>query len=217
MRKGESCHTITHSHIEDQSKINMKYGKNLAHVIELSDPEWGPYWINYKFMKKRIKEIVKMQGGKRICDLTICSDPRVISKCAAERVFFRLLRSELKKTSDFFSSSEQLCYIRYQCVHDGYLILQDTSVLHDDHAWTRLLMACVKFYKDVLLLENFAIMNYCGFSKILKKHDKWTGFTTREAFMFNVISKENFTHHPNVISLLSQSERLFADIQEMDR
>ena len=96
-------------------------------------------------------------------------------------------------------------------------MLQDTSILHDEHAWTRLLRACVKFYKDVLLLENFAIMNYCGFSKILKKHDKWTGFTTREAFMFNVISKENFTHHPNVISLLAQSEKLFADIQGMDR
>jgi SPX domain protein involved in polyphosphate accumulation len=35
-----------------------------------------------------------------------------------------------------------------------------------------LLTACVKFYRDVLMMENFAIMNYCGFSKILKKHDK---------------------------------------------
>lgn len=39
----------------------------------------------------------------------------------------------------------------------------------------RLMAACVKLYKDLLLLENFAIMNYCGFSKILKKHDKVTG------------------------------------------
>ena len=38
----------------------MKYGKNLSHVIELSDPEWGPSWINYKFMKKKIKEIVEI-------------------------------------------------------------------------------------------------------------------------------------------------------------
>lgn len=195
----------------------MKYGKNLSHVIELSDPEWGPYWINYKFMKKRIKEIVKMHGGKRASDPSTYSDPNVISKCAAERKFFRLLRTELKKTSDFFSSSEQLCYIRYQCVRDGFVILQDNTVLHDDHAWTRLLMACVKFYKDVLLLENFAIMNYCGFSKILKKHDKWTGFTTCEAFMFNVMSHENFTNHPNVISLLVKSEKLFTDIQGMER
>ena len=195
----------------------MKYGKNLAHVIELSDPEWGPYWINYKFMKKRIKETVETSGGSKACTHSRHSDPKVISKCAAERVFFRLLRTELKKTSDFFTSSEQLCQIRYQCVRDGFLILQDTTVLHDDNAWTRLLMACVKFYKDVLLLENFAIMNYCGFSKILKKHDKWTGLTTCESFMINVMSQENFTHHPNIIILLAKSEKLFSDIQGMER
>jgi len=30
-------------------------------------------------------------------------------------------------------------------------------------------------YQDLLLLENYAVMNYCGFSKIVKKHDKLTG------------------------------------------
>ena len=160
---------------------------------------------------------MKTQGGKRAPECKTFSDPNVISKCAAERVFFRLLRTELKKTSDFFSSSEQLCNIRYHCVRDGFLMLRDNTIHHDDHAWARLLTACVKFYKDVLLLENYAIMNYCGFSKILKKHDKWTGFSTCEAFMFNVMSQENFTHHPNVISLLSKSEKLFSDIQGMER
>ena len=84
---------------------------------------------------------------------------------------------------------------------------------------SRLLRATVKFYTDVLLLENFAIMNYCGFSKILKKHDKLTGFSnkqltdeyyiiivnfcivyifeglnTRAAYMRNILMKErNFT------------------------
>ena len=34
-----------------------------------------------------------------------------------------------------------------------------------------MLVLC-RFYRDALMLENFAIMNYCAFSKILKKHDK---------------------------------------------
>lgn len=29
-----------------------------------------------------------------------------------------------------------------------------------------------RLYKDLLMLENYAVMTYCGFSKILKKHDK---------------------------------------------
>ena len=195
----------------------MKFGKNLIRVVELSDPEWGPYWINYKFMKKKINEIVETQGGRRPSDPTSVCNLREISKSATEVDFFRLLKTELKKTSDFFSSAEQLCRIRHQRVRDGFVMLQDNTVMHDKNTWTRLLMACVKFYKDVLLLENFAIMNYCGFSKILKKHDKSTGFSTREAFMRNVMSQQNFTHYPYVLDLLKQSERLFADIQEMER
>lgn len=70
---------------------------------------------------------------------------------------------------------------------------------------------------DVLLLENFAIMNYCAFSKILKKHDKLTGFTTRGAYMSNVVSRQNFTHYPNLMELLRKVEQLFEDIQKMDK
>jgi hypothetical protein len=77
-------------------------------------------------------------------------------------------------------------------------------------------MACVRFYKDVLLLENFAIMNYCGFSKILKKHDKVTGFITRDAFMRNVMNHQNITHYPIVLDLIEKSEQLFQDIQNLD-
>jgi len=29
----------------------MKFGKNLLRVAEISDPEWVPYWVNYKALK----------------------------------------------------------------------------------------------------------------------------------------------------------------------
>jgi hypothetical protein len=29
----------------------MKFCKNLQHVVVLSDPEWAPYWTNYKMLK----------------------------------------------------------------------------------------------------------------------------------------------------------------------
>ncbi len=135
-----------------------------------------PYWINYKFLKKKIKEIVEAQGGvKRKSDKATITHPSVISKSACEVEFFLQLKSELKKTSDFFTSTEQLYTIRKARVWEAFHMLKDAGVVHDKNTWTRLLMACVNFYKDVLLLENFAIMSYCGFSKILKKHDKMTG------------------------------------------
>lgn len=131
--------------------------------------------MNYKFLKRKINDIVDSKGGVKITDQFLARNPGVLSKSASEVEFFRLLRSELKKASDFFASTEQLYRIRKERIWAAFAMLENQDVVQDKNAWTRLLMACVKFYKDVLLMENFAIMNYCGFSKILKKHDKMTG------------------------------------------
>ena len=191
----------------------MKFGKDLIRIVDISDPEWGPYWINYKFLKRKIKEIVEDQGVRR---MTEC-DPHEISKSAREVEFFRILNSELKKTSNFFACAQDSCQIRHQRVRDGYELLKKQRIVNCRSTTTRLLIACVKFYKDVLLLENYAVVNYCGFSKILKKHDKATGFSTHEAFMLNVMSKQNFTDYPEVLRLLKESEILFVEIQAMQR
>jgi SPX domain protein involved in polyphosphate accumulation len=172
----------------------MKFGKSLFQVIELSDPEWGPYWINYKYLKKKINEIILEQQeantqqqqqeakNKQLEDMSSSSDDgkkilqQRLAKSTAEVEFFKLLRKELKKTSDFFSTSEMLCKVRKERLWNGLEMLKNQSSFDDINAWTRLMASCVRFYKDVLLLENYAIMNYCGFSKILKKHDKRTGY-----------------------------------------
>lgn len=193
----------------------MKFGKNILNVVELCDPEWGPYWINYKFLKKKLNEIVKERDGMKISESQSCN-PAALSKFASEVEFFRALKKELKDASEFFSTTEHVYRIRHSHVKYGYFKLQEHGKKYDKNTWSRLLRACVKLYKDIILLENFAIMNYCGFSKILKKHDKQTGFSTREAFMRNVMNQQNFTHHPHVIELLKQSEILFADIQRME-
>ena len=31
----------------------MKFCKNLQRVVDISDPEWSPYWVNYKMLKVR--------------------------------------------------------------------------------------------------------------------------------------------------------------------
>lgn len=201
----------------------MKFGKNLLRAVELSDPEWGPYWMNYKFLKQKINEIVVARGEAssleerdRVKDLKDKRRIELLTKSKCEVEFFRALAAELKKTIDFFETAQQLLKIRHARILDGYTKLKEFGERYDQNTWSRLLRACVKFYKDVLLLENFAIMNYCGFSKILKKHDKLTGFSTREAYMKNVMSQQNITHYPYVMGLLKQTEQLFADIQSME-
>jgi SPX domain protein involved in polyphosphate accumulation len=190
----------------------MKFGKNLLQLVESSDPEWGPYWIDYKSMKKLIHEITTSQGETQISD-----SPKQISQSAAEVRFFRALKSELRKATYFFASEEEICKARHLRVSNSLTLLRDTYKKYDENSCNRLLMACVKFYKDQVLLEKFAIMNYCGVSKILKKHDKSSGFRTRDAFMRNVMSHHNLTRYPYISDLLKQSEKLINDVLQMSR
>ena len=200
----------------------MKFGKNLLNIIEMSDPEWNVYWVNYKNLKKKLNEIVATHGGTKLCnDPSLRASPMELSRSTREVEFFKLLRRELKKASDFYATTEQLFRIRYQWVvvagFDMLRVCDEKPAVkihpYDDQTWVRLLTACAKFYKDCLLLETYAITSYCAFSKILKKHDKLTGFSTRDAFMRNVVSKQNFTHYPTVMELLRESEKLFSGVQ----
>lgn len=74
-----------------------------------------------------------------------------------------------------FNTPTTKLVVRQSRVNEGWRQLLLPNVAVEGNPNKRLMAACVKLYKDLLLLENFAIMNYCGFSKILKKHDKLTG------------------------------------------
>lgn len=39
----------------------MHFGKQLAAIVAMSDAEWTPFWISYKALKKRIKDL--QRGG----------------------------------------------------------------------------------------------------------------------------------------------------------
>ena len=42
-------------------------------------------------------------------------------------------------------------------------------------------------------------------------------YSTRDLFMKNVVSKHSFTHYPFVLECIRDVEKLFADIQAMER
>ena len=55
-----------------------------------------------------------------------------------------------------------------------------------------LLLKIYKLSRDLLLLETYSIMALTSFSKILKKHDKVTGYNTKYAFMTKIVIPSNF-------------------------
>ena len=52
--------------------------------------------------------------------------------------------------------------------------------------------ACVNFYRDALLLEDFAMLNYTAVIKLLKKRDKVAGTRDQRFFMAEVMADQPF-------------------------
>jgi hypothetical protein len=147
-------------------------------------------------------------------DDTAVDQKQALGKSPGEIAFFKLLHSEFKKATHFFDRAQQEFSIRVDRVTEGMEIMKRPNSIMVNEKWSMLAKSIFRLYKDLLLLETFAIMTYCSFSKILKKHDKVTGHDTRGAFMANVVSKANFTTYPKVLEMITQCEHLYEEVTD---
>ena len=81
----------------------------------------------------------------------------------------------MKKASDFFDASEKEYLIRQSRIVAGLQILRKEGAGLTKKDWSRMVSACIQFYKDALLIENYALLHLSGFSKILKSTTKLLG------------------------------------------
>jgi len=137
-----------------------------------------------------------------------------ITKNPGEVAFFKLLHSEFKKALHFFDRATDEFTIREERVREGMNIMKQPNSIMVNEKWSLMAKSIYRLYRDLLLLETFAIMTYCSFSKILKKHDKVTGYSTRAAFMFNVVNKANFTNYPVVLEMIYRCESLYEEVSQ---
>ncbi|CAM9871230.1 unnamed protein product, partial [Ectocarpus sp. 12 AP-2014] len=75
--------------------------------------------------------------------------------------------------------------------------------------------ACVNFYRDALLVEDFAMLNYTAVIKLLKKRDKLAGTSDQRPFMAEVMANQPFAMYPGVAKRVVQVEQIFRDIEHM--
>lgn len=102
-----------------------------------------------------------------------------------ERAFFSAMLQNLSKVSAFYGRSiqrheAQVATLCDEVAREARSDANGGAVGSERRrgraaSATDLLARCRDVYLDLLMLEQFAVLNYCGFSKILKKHDKCTG------------------------------------------
>jgi hypothetical protein len=171
---------------------------------------------------------------------------KALRESGGERVFFLLLRKELRKVAQTFKELERRAYnnlvllavqVREQlsvpvarslkvtavvplagaAVGDTGVIAGDGAI--DPRAAAIVMQRCVDMHLSLLMLENYAVLNYAGFVKILKKHDKATGLRTMDQYLQKMVRNQEFVSHPWLQSAISSVEsdfKLLASLIEAD-
>lgn len=202
----------------------MKFAKVLIRAIGQSviSPE---QWVDYRQLKKLLNALPPLPPG---------ADPEArLSACPFAPNFFVTLLWELRKVSAYFSAAENALLAAYdQCVAEFLsfcvafapgsrsAVLAAARAPEDARALrqarSRPLLSTLMFLASSLLhLENFAVLCYAGFGKILKKHDKVRGVATRERFMQAHVNPLPFATFPRVRRMLAGVERAYEALNAM--
>eukprot|EP00752_Nemacystus_decipiens_P007315 g6546.t1 len=159
--------------------------------------------------------------------------PQALASSQREVEFFHLIDYEIKRGAQFLALSEAQYVLKTRNVLDGYRstqhFLQSPTIGLEGaegntgaegtiscetakEMWMRLMHACISVYTELLLLNHWVIVSYCGFSKILKKHDRRTGFVTKDKYLRHVVAKQHFTSYPKLHAMLRDMDVLFLHI-----
>lgn len=63
-----------------------------------------------------------------------------------------------------------------------------------------------QFYRRLMLLQGYSLLNYTGFQKILKKHDKVLGIRIKDKYMQHYVSGKPFHEYTELNELMAKTE-----------
>ncbi|KAJ9071295.1 hypothetical protein DSO57_1038318 [Entomophthora muscae] len=171
----------------------MKFGTQLNGSLY---SEWRFYYVDYDGLKRLIKP-------KQGCSF----------KEEDESKFVEFLQKDLEKVSSF--QKIKLGELNRRIQHCEILV--DSLAKQPDasvEAYQSAQDEINRVIPEVNELAKFSRMNYTGFLKIIKKHDKHTGYVLKPMFMVRLNSKPFFNE--NFDALLLKLSRLYALVRQDD-
>ncbi|KAF9432936.1 vacuolar transporter chaperone [Entomortierella beljakovae] len=152
----------------------MKFGHQLKTSLY---PEWVFYYLAYDKLKAELKTRMGQSNGGWTED--------------DELAFVELLEKELDKVYSFqkVKSGEIMRRIQH-ARQEAEQIIQSPDAHNEDYSLLE--QELQHIIADVHDLAKFTRLNYTGFLKIIKKHDKLTHWILRPVFMVRLNSKPFF-------------------------
>lgn len=158
----------------------MKFGK---YLLEQQRPEWRTQYLDYKGLKDEIKAAA--EETKKLDNPSLSYSPRTTSltvqrraamRDSAEERFFRKLEAEVHKINKFCQGQTRSLEQRLQKLQER------AAEAEGSREKEALLREAKEIGDEFLALEKYVNLNYMGFHKILKKHDKMLPHTPCRQF-----------------------------------
>lgn len=133
----------------------------------------------------------------------------------AERLhtkFFRLFRREVDKVNEFFLEKQEDFIIEHRRLVMRVAQL-DEILLVSRRDINVLRSRLTNFHGELVVLEKFSTVNYTGFRKILKKHDKKAGLNIQHTYL-NTVLITPFFLSDIVRRLILSTEALLSRLDE---
>ncbi|SAM01453.1 hypothetical protein [Absidia glauca] len=100
-----------------------------------------------------------------------------------EQDFVALLENELEKVYDFVNAKLSEVEARINYCERSIRTFMNNPTYSSEQNWSVMDEALTEVLFDVNDLAKFTRLNYIGFQKIIKKHDKWTHLDLQQAFV----------------------------------
>ncbi|KAG0246005.1 vacuolar transporter chaperone, partial [Mortierella sp. GBA43] len=146
----------------------MKFGDNLSYAIQ---PEWTFNYISYDELKGVIKSRTATQAWTE----------------TDEGYFVELLERELEKVYSFQSVKIGEIKRKLSYFHTQSQDFKKNGA--QEETWRALELELLRLMAEVDVLAKYTRLNYTGFLKIVKKHDKQTGWMLKSIFHVRLNTK----------------------------
>ncbi|VVD00688.1 unnamed protein product [Leptidea sinapis] len=198
----------------------MKFAEHLsAHIT----PEWRKQYINYEEMKAMLYTAVEEAPSAENVE------PEVLSRHFAnfDETFFHYCDEELKKINTFYSEKLAEATRKYATLQSEmksrFETIKPKSGGDSRKSVPRrkvqeLKLAFSEFYLSLILLQNYQNLNYTGFRKILKKHDKLLNVSNGAGWRAEHVETSHFYTNKDIDRLISDTEATVTnDLEGGDR
>ncbi|XP_029663976.1 xenotropic and polytropic retrovirus receptor 1-like [Formica exsecta] len=206
----------------------MKFAEHLsAHIT----PEWRKQYINYEEMKALLYAAVEQAPSADVSEAHVLES--YFSKF--DEKFFHYCDKELAKINTFYSEKLAEATRRFSTLNNDLSEILSVSedgqsrkaryrrhILHKKTVSARKLqelkLAFSEFYLFLILLQNYQNLNFTGFRKILKKHDKLLNVDIGAKWRAEHVDTAVFHTRKDIDRLIVETEALVTrDLEHGDR